>query len=193
MKRALAAAAAALTVTASGLAGCETATPYQPVAARHGDDQGGYSEEQIEANRWRVDFSGNDLTSRQTVERYLLFRAAQLTLANGYDWFQAVARHTDKQTSFYGDDFGGGWGADWGLYRRGFGWGYGYGGFGPYGGFGYGGYGGGAFDIDQVTRYQASTEILLGRGPKPPQNPRAYDARQVLAHLQGSIKYPKAS
>lgn len=190
MKHALAAAATVLAVASFGLAGCETATPYQPVAARDG---GGYSEQQIETNRWRVEFSGNDLTSRQTVERYLLFRAAQLTLKNGYDWFQAVARHTDKSVDFYGDDYSAGWGAaDWGLYRRGFGWGYGFGGYGPYGGFGYGPWGGG-FDIDQVSRYQASAEVVMGHGYKPPNNPRAYDARQVLAHLQGTIKYPKAN
>ena len=194
MKRALLVAAATLSVTAFGLGGCETATPYQPIAAQHGEDRGGYSEQQIEANRFRVEFSGNSLTSRQTVDRYLLFRAAQLTLNNGFDWFQSIDRHTDKQTSFYGDGdpYYGGFGPEWGLYRRGFGWGYGFGGFGPYGGFGYGPWGG-PFDVDQVTRYQASVEIVMGHGPKPVNNPRAYDAREVVAHLQGSIQYPKAS
>ena len=193
MKRVLTA-AAALSVTTLGLAGCETATPYQPITAQRALTQGGYSEEQIEANRFRVQFAGNSLTSRQTVERYLLFRSAQLTVNNGFDWFQSVDRHTDKQTSFYGggDPYFGGFGADWGLYRPGFGWGYGFGGFGPYGGFGYGPWGG-AFDIDQVTRYQASVEVVMGHGAKPQNNPRAYDAREVIAHLQGSIKYPKTS
>jgi hypothetical protein len=191
MKRALMA-VAAMAATAFGLAACETATPYQPIASQHGEDRGGYSEQQIEANRFRVEFAGNSLTSRQTVERYLLFRAAQLTVNNGFDWFQSVDRHTDKQTSYYGDDFGGGWGPEWGLYRPGFGWGYGFGGFGPYGGFGYGPWGGGGFDIDQVTKYQASVEIVMGHGAKP-NNPHAYDARQVIAHLQPTIKYPKTS
>ena len=72
MKRALiAVAAAALTLSA-----CETATPYQPISAQHATASGGYSEQQIEANRWKVEFAGNSLTSRQTVERYLLFRSA---------------------------------------------------------------------------------------------------------------------
>jgi hypothetical protein len=190
MKRALVA-VAAVAATALGLAGCETATPYQPLAAQHGDDRGGYSEQQIEANRFRVEFKGNSLTSRQTVDRYLLFRAAQLTVNNGFDWFQSVDRHTDKQTSYYGDPEFGGWGPDWGLYRPGFGWGYGFGGFGPYGGFGYGPWGG-PFDIDQVTRYQASVEIVMGHGQKP-NSPHAYDAHQVIQHLQTSIKYPKTS
>ena len=79
----------------------------------------------------------------------------------------------------------GGWGG--GAYGS-----YGYGGIGPYGGFGYGGFGGPGFDIDQVTRYQASVEIVMGRGPKPP-NPRAYDAHQVIDHLQATIRYPKTA
>ena len=193
MKRVLIAMAAALTLSA-----CETVTPYQPIAAHSARAVGGYSEQQIESNRWRVEFAGNSLTSRQTVERYLLFRSAQLTVAQGYDWFQSVDRHTDRQTDYYGDSepfFGGGYG--------GFGPGFGYGGFGygPYGGFGggfgglgygYGGFGGGgAFDIDQVNRYQSTVEVLMGHGPKPAGNSHAYDARSVIEHLQGTIQYPK--
>jgi hypothetical protein len=192
MKRVWIVVAAALTLTA-----CETATPYQPISARTANTSGGFSEQQIEANRWRVAFAGNSLTSRQTVERYLLFRSAQLTLNQGFDWFQAVDRHTEQQTNYYGDadPFLGGWGGglDWGLYRPGFGWGYGYGGFGGFGGFGYGGFGGGPFDVEQVTRYTATVEILMGHGAKPANNARAYDARSVVEHLQGAIQYPKPS
>ena len=43
-----------------------------------------------------------------------------------------------------------------------------------------------------MTRYQASVEIVMGRGAKP-NGPRAYDARQVIDHLQASIRYPKSS
>ena len=193
MKRALFAVAAALCLTA-----CETETPYQPIAAQHGEDRGGYSDQQIEANRWDVSFAGNTLTSRQTVEKYLLFRSAQLTLDQGFDWFYSIDRHTDKQSSFYGydsDPFFGGWGGGpyWDLYRPGFGWGYGYGGYGGFGGFGYGGFGGAPFDVDQVSRYKATVEIVMGHGAKPANNPHAYDAHQVIAHLQGSIQYPKTS
>ncbi len=192
MKRVLILAAAALSLSA-----CETATPYQPITAQRAATQGGYSDQQIETNRWKVDFAGNSVTSRQTVERYLLFRSAQLTLKQGYDWFQAVDRHTEHQTSYYGDSdpYFGGWGGGpyWSLYRPGFGWGYGFGGYGGFGGFGYGdGFGGGAFDIDQVTRYQASVEVQMFHGAKPASNAHAYDARSVIEHLQGTIQYPKA-
>ena len=69
--------------------------------------------------------------------------------------------------------------------------GFGGGGFGG-GGFGGGGFGGGDFDIDQVNRYRSNVEILLRRGPKPPNNAHAYDARSVVAHLQANIQFPKA-
>lgn len=182
-------------VAALMLSGCETATPYQPLSA-HAQASGGYSDQQVEANRWRVTFAGNSLTSRETVERYLLFRAAQLTVNQGYDWFTTVQRHTNTQTDYIGDEggWGGYWGPDWGLYRRGYGWGWGYwGGPGPgWAGFGPG-WGGGPVDIEQVTQYQASAEIVMGHGQKPADDPRAFDARAVIAHLQPSIIYPKTS
>jgi hypothetical protein len=122
MKRILFAAAM---LSATVLAGCETATPYQPLHARGTQASGGYFDHQIEANRWQVGFKGNELTSRQTVERYLLYRAAELTTTQGYDWFEAVERHTDKKTEGYAvpdpyyAGFDGYWGPRWGLYRRG--------------------------------------------------------------------------
>ena len=183
MKRVLIACVAALALSA-----CETATPYQPITAQRADTQGGYSEQQIEANRWKVEFAGNSITSQQTVERYLLYRSAQLTLKQGYDWFQSIDRHTNRQTSVYSDPdpYYAGFGDPYfGFYRPGFGWGYGY--FGdPF----FGGAGGG-FNIEQVTRYNATVEILMQHGAKPADNPHAYDARSVIEHLQGSIQYPK--
>ena len=53
------------------------------------------------ANRFLVSFSGNSVTSRDTVERYLFFRAAELTLQNGYDYFLMADRDTDLQSRTY--------------------------------------------------------------------------------------------
>ncbi len=167
------------------LSACETATPYQPITPAHAQASGGYSEQQIEGDRWRIDFAGNSLTSRQTVERYLLFRAAQLTLKQGCDWFETADRHTDKSTSYDGDPILAGWGGPyWGFYEPGYGWGYGYWG-GPFDGWG-----GGPSDITAVTRYTATVEIIIGRGPKP-NALRAYDAHEVVRYLQPTIIYPK--
>jgi outer membrane biogenesis lipoprotein LolB len=57
------------------LAACSQATPYQPASsgsAIHGGD----SQQLIAPNHYRVRFHGNSLTSRETVEAYLLYRAA---------------------------------------------------------------------------------------------------------------------
>ena len=72
-------------------------TPYQ--AAQGGF---GYSEQQIEENRYRVSFAGNSATSRPTIEDYLLYRAAELTVQTGHDWFQVVDRNTVQEYSGYG-------------------------------------------------------------------------------------------
>ena len=44
------------------LAGCTAPTPYQPTA-----DGYGYSEQQLESNRYRVTFSGNSVMSASVV------------------------------------------------------------------------------------------------------------------------------
>ena len=69
-------------------------TPYQPAQGGFG-----YSEQQTEENRYRVSFAGNSATSRQTVEDYLLYRAAELTVQTGHDWFQVVDRNTVQEYS----------------------------------------------------------------------------------------------
>lgn len=195
MKRVLTTAAVAGLLA---LGACETATPYQPLGARGTHATGGYADQQIERNRWSVSFNGNSLTSRQTVERYLLFRAADLTLQQGFDWFTTVDRNTERKTDYVGfggdpfyDGFGGGyWGPRWGFYGRGGGgWRYGYGGaFG--GAYGFGGGFGNDVDVRQISQYQANAEIVMGRGPKPTSDRRAFDARSVVDHLRGRIQPP---
>ena len=41
------------------------------------------------------------MTSRETVETYLLYRAAQLTVERGFDWFEMADRNTEKHSSTY--------------------------------------------------------------------------------------------
>ncbi len=184
---------AAVAAGALSLAACETATPYQPLNARGSQASGGYSERQIEANRFMVRFAGNSLTSRDTVERFLLYRSAQLTLQNGYDWFTTVERHTDRDTSVYASPglgygpgygryggWGGYWGPSWGLYGRRGGWRYGYGD--PFFGS--------SFDYHEITQYDANAEIVMGKGPKPEGDPRAFDARAVQQHIGPAMPMP---
>ena len=47
------------------------------------------------------------------------------------------------------------------------------------------------FDYRQVTRYEASQEIVMGRGAKPADDRRAFDARDVTTRLGPSIIRPR--
>jgi len=188
MKRLILAAAACLL-----LAACGTATPYQPLTGKGAT--GGYKETLVTSDHYRVSFTGNSLTSRDTVERYLLFRAAELTIAQGHDWFSLDQRNTerDQRTFYTGPYWGGGFGYGYGYWRPHWAY-YGHGYGGPWGGPWGGGYwGGGAFDYQTVTRYEASAEIFLGPGPKPANDPAAFDAHEVVKNLSPGIVRPAAA
>ena len=162
-------AAAALCLAVLGA--CVTPTPYRPAATPYDD---GYATMQIEQNRFRISFKGNSLTSRQTVDTYMLYRAAEVTLENGGDYFIVVNKDVDKNTAYenYGDDLAWGWGGGWGWRH----------GFGPGPGFG------GGIDYSRpINSYQAVADIVVYRGPKPRDNPYAYDAREVLNAIGPTI------
>lgn len=185
---------AATLAGASVLSACATPTPYRP-AVGQGFNRTGFSDVQIESNRFRVAFAGNSYTSRETVERYLLFRAAELTLQTGADYFVLADRDTDKQTRTYTTPGFGGfgpyggyagfgyWGPSWRYYGRGFGW------------RSWDPFWGGPFwdrgvDVRTVDRYEAVAEIVTGRGPKPADNLRAFNAREVVDRLGPTIVVP---
>lgn len=183
--------ALALTL-AAGLAACATPTPYQPMHT--GQASGGYSDVRIEADRYRVTFAGNSLTSRETVEGYLLYRAAELTVQQGYDWFSIVDRSTNKNTQtyvdpdplyhpWYGPGFGY-WRPSWRYYGRGFGWR----GWDPFWGDPFWA---DRMDVRTVEKFEASAEIVLHKGPKPADDPRAFDAHQVIDNLGPRIQRPQ--
>lgn len=183
MKRlSLAAAFAALAFTTA----CATATPYQ--AASNAD--GGFSEMKIEDNRFQVEFSGNSLTDRKTVETYLLFRAAELTKQNGYDHFRVVRRDTDASTRIISS------GASYSPYYSHFPLSYRY--FGPRAAYFHDPYRrvrygfhdpfwDGPVSYREQTSYVASAEIVMGKGPKP-DDVAFFDADQVIFNLAGQIR-----
>lgn len=180
----LLAAVAAATLT---LAGCESATTYHP-ATGHGFNREGFSEQRIEANRFMVSFAGNSVTSRDTVERYLLYRAAELTVQNGYDWFELVDRNTDRKTRTYvSDPFRPGpwgyWGVSWRYHRPGFGWGF----YDPFWGDPWG-----PVDVNTIDKYDAHAEIVMGHGERPSGGVHAFDARDVIQNLGPTIVMPGA-
>ena len=148
------------------LAGCGQPTPYQPAT-----DGYGYSEQQIEDNRYRVSFAGNDLTTADTVQNYLLYRAAELTLDEGYDYFTMADRDVERSTTY--------WGAADAGWRSGYRtrWDDDY-------------VGGGlsTYTAQPIDRYTAYANIVLFEGAKPQGDVNAYDARSVLRRLDPTIQ-----
>jgi hypothetical protein len=176
---------AASLILAAGLAACTTATPYQPLLDT-APGLGGYSDVRIEPGRYRVTFKGNSLTSRETVELYLAYRAAELTLANGFDTFTLVTRDTDRKTSTRlepGPTPLPYWSPYWRYY-------------GPFGWRSYdpwmdNPFGRPSMDVSTVERFTASAEIVLGKGPKRADAPETLDARAVLENLGPRIQRPE--
>lgn len=174
------------------LSACATATPYQPSVPGRAAG-GGFSEQRVEANRFRVTFSGNSLTSRETVESYLLYRAAELTVAQGYDWFAIADRNTDRKASSYlqTDPFYNSWyGSNFGHFAptwRYFGGGHGWNSWNPHMGSPFFA---SRVDIRTIEKFEATAEIVLGRGAKPAEDPTAFEARAVLENLGPRIQRP---
>jgi len=189
MKRLLGPVAALALV--AGLSACATATPYQPTLPG-ASVSGGYSEMRVEPDRWRVSFAGNSMTSRETVEGYLLYRAAELTVQQGYDGFSIVTRATDRDARtyvqpdpFYNPWYGPSyayWRPHWRYYSA-----YGWRTWDPY-------FGDPFFadrvDVRTVERYEATAEIVMYRGAKAPGDHNAFDARAVLENLGPRIVRP---
>ena len=135
-------------------------------------------EQQIEQNRVRVSFRGNTLTPRETVENYLLFRAAELTVERGYDHFVIATRDTESRSRLQSTGIGRPGPFDYWYYSPRWGWRTWYDPFWD--------------DVDyrEVTQYEAAAEIAMARGPKPSENANAFDAREVIANLGPTVTRP---
>lgn len=127
----------------------------------------GIRDQKIETNRYRIHFAGNSSTSRDTVELYLLYHAAELTLVNGYDYFVTTARSTLADTRYY-QTVSGGFGYYWFPHT--------------------------ALDVSTtvqpVTEFDAQADIVVFRGKKPEGDLQAFDAREVKANLEPRIQRP---
>jgi len=160
-------------VTAGLLMACGGPTAYQAT-----DDGYGYTEAKLESDHYRVEFRGNSLTDRKVVESYLLYRAAELTLETGNDYFVVVEQDIDKKTTYHSSSD------------------YPFGGRFPYHYYPYSWYHPQHTSHETVRsseRFTAVAEIYVGKGAKPTDNPSAYDARSVIDHLEGSIQRPEIS
>jgi hypothetical protein len=180
---------------ALAVSACATPTPYQPYRPeRLGGVHGGYSERLLAPGRFIVRFHGNELTSRDRVEKYLLYRAAEVALRNGAGWFTIVDRHTEHDVStvvrpdpfpapYIGSIYGY-WRPHWRYYRQGYGWDVWHPEFG-------GPFWADRLDVQTVESFEASAEILLHRAQPSATDQRVFDARRVMADLRPMIVFPK--
>ncbi len=164
---------AAVLMLAGFLTACVSyPTPYQPQ-----DRSGyGYDEQRIETDRFRVSFFGNSQTNRATVETYLLFRAAELTLETGNDYFIVQDQETERRDQIFSTFVGQ---RHRGLFYRI------YGGYYWHDDFLY-------YDRNYrvVERYEATAFIKTFSGETPEDDVRAYDARDVIATLRDQVLRP---
>lgn len=65
-------------------------TPYRPQLL-----EGGYSDIRVNVDTFNVIFRGNAYTPRQTAETYALYRAAELTVESGYDYFVVIGGNSE--------------------------------------------------------------------------------------------------
>lgn len=167
------------------LASCVTSGLYQRADVRAG--QAGYAETRLSDTAWRVEFVGDDFTSRETVETYLLYRSAELTAENGYDWFASSVADVSEESEIiveaprldsYRERY---WRPHWRRRSRFF-W----------------------SDLDPVgpipreprephvftnVHYSATADIRFGRGAMPE---GAFDARRTLDELGSEIVRPQS-
>lgn len=150
------------------LAACASTPTYAPAAST---TAAGYSETQIEANRYFVTYRAPSGADAALIQDYALLRAADLTLENRREWFWVDRRSLD--------DAGGGGGPRVGV-------GVGGGSFG--GRSGVGASVGMSFPLgNRGERANAATlEIRFGEGAKP-DDPNAYDARSISQNLRARL------
>jgi hypothetical protein len=160
---------AALILIAALAACASTPSVYAPAA---GPDRPGFSETRIESDRYRVSYRGTGGDRGARVGDLALLRAAELTLANGYDWF-AVTNRFDEARAGGGSPsvsvgVGGG---SWGRHSGG--------GVGVGVGFPIGG-------GESASLAQSTLEVRFGRGAKPA-DADAYDAREVQSTIRARM------
>ena len=175
------------------MAGCATVNaPYHPAELGvHGSD--GYSERPLAPDRYRVTFAGDEFTARDKVEGYLLYRSAELTLQQGYDWFRVVERETEREirrelvpdplyTPWYGPEYPY-WRPSWRYYGRGTGWQ-------AWHPWDVDPFWASRIDMQTVEHFEATAEIVMGRDPMPQGERGVFNARQVIERLGPTIRRP---
>lgn len=164
------------TISLLVLSGCASGpTLYQqrPHVSGHG-----FSDQALESDRVRVTFSGNSFTPRETVENYLLYRAAEVAVERGYRYFLPMQQDVerDEQRSAVATGIGGGFGRGW--------WN--------------GGFFGNVIIVDATPTngresYRASAVFKLFAEEPQQTNLNLFDAEEVFKNLGPNIERPPVS
>ena len=147
------------------IAGCATTpTVYQAAAGPQGV---GWSDMRIETDRYRVTFQGGPGAPPEQVSDFALLHAADLAIAQGYDWFRVTQRSMRPQGRDSGARLSIGTGsASYGRHSA--------------VGLGVGT----SFDLGGGPSLAQTIEILLGKGPAP-RDPDVYVAQEVRRTIGG--------
>lgn len=153
--------------------GCATPTPYQP-ANYLGK---GFKEQKLGQDKYRVSFKGNSITERDTVESYLIYRSAELTLKEDYPYFTMMNMNTDRKTHYESTSP-----VVYGMYNQDqqrF----------PYYIYGHPtAYRGGTMEN---TEYEAVAFIVMVKKPEEDKKDSFYKAKEVIKFLTPKIIRPK--
>jgi hypothetical protein len=85
----------ALFISIVSLYACGTSDPY---VGGEGAGLGTFSESRLTDDRYRITFKGEPQATSDQVKDLALLRAAEITLANDYDWFRVVNQETNTTT-----------------------------------------------------------------------------------------------
>ncbi len=142
--------------------------PEQPYfGPRDADHPTGYTDEKLDQNRYRVTYSGSSATNRESVENFLLLRAAQVTQQAGSNAFMFDMRDTKTHTTYFSDIPGWAGPPYYGWYWHSW----------AYGGLG------DEVETRPITRYQAYAEIVLLTDAQAAKEPRAINAQSIIQRL----------
>ncbi|HEX5378908.1 MAG TPA: hypothetical protein VFW47_10055 [Phenylobacterium sp.] len=143
----------------AALSACATPTPtaYGPAS---GPRAVGFSEFRLEPGRYRITFRGGPGAPAAQVADYALLRAADLALADGYDWFRVYDRRIEGETGngprvslgVGGASFGGHSAVGVGVSR--------------------------GFELGGGPSLTQTLEVVMGKGDAP-RDPDVYNAREV--------------
>ena len=154
---------------AVALVACASAPTYTPAASANG---AGYSERQIEADRFYVLYRAGGTADAALLQDFALLRAADIALEHGGDWFWVDRRALDEDpyqangprlgVSLGGASFGGHSGVGLGV--------------------------GMSFPLGHQAQqaHSATVEMRLGHGPKP-DDPSAFDAHATDAAIRARL------